>query len=643
MEKKHSTPTVEELNQQAMLYMQKGLSSHAEELLKEAEKLAPEDFSTLSKLGCLYCEIGKLAEAELYLRRVVKTNPESEMALNNLGHLMMLMGKPEEAERLFQTACSKTPQSVLSLYNLATAQLKLEQWDKANQQLTKVLKLEPGNKDAIRGLGLVKVGKKDPAAATHFFLKAIHLNPTDMDAWYDLGTAYMDLESWEEAEKSFMETLKQDPAHKDAAINLSQVLMEQQDFEEARSIIEAIIRLHPQDWRCWFNSGLYFYQTFRFQEAVNAFEKALERDNTHWECFNALGITLHETGDFTKAQRILRKALELNPSAADAHWNLSLTLLSKGYFAEGWKEYEWRWKRDSFPTKQPETTTPRWNGECGSVCLYTEQGFGDNIQFARFIPYAKQLAKGTVAIVAEKPLTRLFDKVKGLDKIKAKEGDWQKVINSFEYQLPLMSLPMVLNLEYSEGKIHAPYLKSDQALNAHWEKDLPDNHACKVGVVWEGNLENQKGLKRSIQTSIFLEWLDNLNGIDTFYCLQPERSGQDIILPSGKTVKTFPRRPTNFAETAGFMEHMDIVISVDTANAHLAGALGKDLYLLLCAMPDWRWLNGDSPKLWYPHSKIYRQLTPGDWESPLQLLQKDLQTRLADSKARLNRKKHTGH
>ena len=631
MEKKPPNPLVEELNQQAMYSLHKGLVSHAEELLRNALNASPEDFSTLSNLGCLYCENGQPAAAEPYLRRAVRTSPENELALNNLGHVLMLLNNASEAETLFQEACTKDPNSSLSRYNLATAQLKQERWEEANQQLSQVLASEPENAEATRGLGLVKMGQKQPDLAKAFFLKAIQLNPAYTEAWYDLGTAYMDLELWEEAQDALMRVLQSTPAHKDAGINLAQVLLAKNQLAESKGIMDELIRIHPEDWRCWFNLGQYLYKTFHFQEAVEAFETALDRDNTHWECFNALGITLHETGDFDKAQTTLRKALELCPSAADAHWNLSLTLLSKGSFSDGWKEYEWRWKRDSFPTKLPPTQTPRWNGERGSLCLYTEQGFGDNIQFVRFLQHAKKLCQGKVLLVAEGPLTRLFQDVKGVDEVIPKESGWQKVLATVDYQLPLMSLPFILKNDLLDHTFHTPYLKPNQSDREQWEGDFPKNNALKVGVTWEGNLQNQKGLKRSIPTDLFLEWLDNLNGIDTFYCLQPERSGKEIILKSGKTVKTFPKKPVNFAETAGFMEHMDIVISIDTANAHLAGALGKDLYLLLCAMPDWRWLNGNSPQLWYPNLKIYKQSTPGNWDSPLQLLQKGLEERLVSS------------
>ena len=623
------------LNQQGLDLFKAGAIEKAEVLLKESLETFPDQPDIIAKrIECLI-HLGHLSEGELLTREQLQLNPLNETLLNYLGHLLMLQQKVPEAAKVFTQSTIQENSQPLSFYNLATAELELKNWDAAKQALEKVLKFAPQHVDAIRGMGLVHLGKNQPAKAKDFLLKATKLNPHDSESWYDLGNVNMDLDLWKDAKVAFQNCLKENPQHLKGAINLAQVLIHLDSFEEAKSLVNTLLKISPNEWRNWFNLGQLYYKTGHFSQAIQSFEKALCIEPNHWEIYNALGISWHETRDFQTAQKILQKAIEINPNAADAHWNYALTTLSLGNFSKGWESYEWRWKRKSFPTKSPQTGCKKWGGEKGRLCLYTEQGYGDNIQFYRFIKEAKSQCQNQVILFADEALCELFSSGKEVE-VRPKKENWENELANFDYHLPLLSLPKVLGQHPSVYGKKIPYIYIRESSIKEWE-DHFEEIACnkmKVGLAWQGNPNNKPGLKRSIPEEIFLKWLDCLPSNFTYFSLQPEDSGLIKNTPSGRVIHTFQKKPKNFAETAAFVEHMDFVISVDTAIAHLTGAIGKQLYLLLYKTPDWRWINGDKKDLWYPGAQILRQSVAADWLSPLSELKYTLSSMNSENKER---------
>ena len=614
-----------DLNRQGLQYFSKGAFEKALRVFERSLEVSPDQSEIVGKqIECLI-QLDQILEAEEITRKELTRSPHNEIMLNYLGHILMLQDKTKEAAESFQEAVSSAGINPLSHYNLATAELKLQNWDNAEQALSKVLDFDPKNIDAIRGMGLVNSEKGNFLLARKFLLQATNLNPQHADSWYDLGNACMDLELWEDAKIAFQQSLKHKTQNPNAAINLAQVLIQLDEHENAEALTRNLIKIYPSRWRSWFNLGQYQYKVGRFKDAAKSFGKGLEIENEQWELYNALAISLHELGNFEEAESLLRKAIRLNPEAADAHWNYSLTLLSSGNFAQGWAAYEWRWKRSSFPTKPPKTTCPKWHGEEGALCLYTEQGFGDNIQFLRFIKDAKLQCKNKVVLYAESPLCRLFRSSTDIE-VREKSKNWDSDLTEFSYQSPLLSLPYILKIPSEKYGITLPYIKSHKEDGLKWpnQHSRNDKEWLKVGLAWQGNQQNKPGLKRSIPEKVFFDWLDKLPDSFEYFSLQPENTGLTIETPNRRAIHTFQRKPKDFADTADFLESMDIIISVDTAIAHLTGAMSKKLYLLLYATPDWRWINGDQPDLWYSGITIYRQEFPGDWSAPLTKLQTTL-------------------
>jgi Flp pilus assembly protein TadD len=615
--------STQELFGQAMAHCQAGDIASAEPILLEVLASDPTHFQAICNLGVILCQKGDARGAEHLFNEALKLSPCHEQTLNNLGHSLMLQSKASEANIVFKEATRLYPDSGTGFHNLASAALSLQNWEQAKVALQKVLALSPGDAAALRGLGLAYAGEGSQELAEKSFREAVESEPGNPENWYGLGNTYLDRRQFVEAKACFSKVMELVPRHKDAATNLAQTLLGLEEYEVARPFLESLVLEYPGEWRNWISLGQILCAKLDLPRAIEAFEKAVQLAPGQWECWNSLGVAYNETGNFQKATELLEKALELEPQAADAHWNLSLTLLCRGDFERGWQEYHWRWRRESFTSRWPKTSSKKWKGEEGDLCLHTEQGYGDNIQFIRLARLARQACKGKVKVFSESPLVRLFSDIKGVDEASPKCEGWEKELDEFAYHLPLMDLPLVLGGKAMDPVGQGPYIQPDGHETREWEQCLGAHlpKGIRAGIVWEANPNNKKGTKRSIPESVVYPWLARFGDHCSFLCLQPERAGEDLRQENVKNLFFLPRPPKDFMETAAILSSLDFVITVDTAISHLSGACGIETYLLLYATPCWRWLNGDSPDLWYPGMEIFKQGKIGDWSHPLSMLE----------------------
>jgi hypothetical protein len=302
-----------------------------------------------------------------------------------------------------------------------------------------------------------------------------------------------------------------------------------------------------------------------------------------------------------------------DPDSATAHWNRALTWLQAGNYERGWPEYEWRWRRKR--SRPREFARPRWEGgPLGgrTVLLRCEQGLGDAIQFVRYAPLVRERG-GPVVLECPRRLLSLFSRCEGIDRLVA-EGD---PLPAFDVQAPLMSLPALLGTTLATVPARVPYLSADPALVEQWGARVAPLPGFRVGITWQGNPRHKWDAHRSIRLASFAS-LARLEGIH-LVSLQREHGTEQLRSLAGRfSVTDLAREPAaspgDFAETAALLEHLDLVVTVDTATAHLAGALGVPVWVALSTISDWRWLldRDDSP--WYPTMRLFRQRRQGDWD-----------------------------
>jgi Tfp pilus assembly protein PilF len=433
-----------------------------------------------------------------------------------------------------------------------------------------------------------------------------------------------------EAEVGYRRVLAAQPDHADA-LHLLGIIAHQmrRDHNLALELIDKALALNPNSADAVNNRGNALQELKRYDEALASYDKALALKPDHAEAFNNRGHALLALNRIDEALANYREALRLRPDVPLAHTELAYALLSAGRFEEGWEEHEWRWKTKQMSGEARDFPAPLWCGEAIGdrvILLHAEQGFGDTLQFCRYVPRIAAGARTVLEVQA--PLARLLSRLPGIMAIVAR-GDR---LPPFDLHCPLLSLPRAVGTTLDSIPAATPYLAADPARAAGWRRRLAGLDGLRVGLVWAGGQRMKwQHLAIDRRRSIALDTLAPLgetSGV-SFISLQKDGpAAQAANPPHGMALHDFSADLHDFEDTAALIDGLDLVISVDTAVAHLAGALGKPVWLLNRFDTCWRWLldRDDSP--WYPQLRQFRQPSPGDWNSVISAV-KDALQRLA--------------
>ena len=389
------------------------------------------------------------------------------------------------------------------------------------------------------------------------------------------------------------------------------MLNDKGQYDEAIAAHRRSIAINPKSHVPFFNLGNALKDKGQTDEAIAAYRQALGLRPNYPEAHFNVGTSFGDKGQTAEAIAAYRQAIALDPNYAAAHWNLALMLLARGEFQEGFKEHQWRWECKGLPRRR-NFAQPQWDGSplAGrTILLHAEQGFGDTLQFIRYAPLVA--ARGATVIVGSVPeLHRLLQGTPGVSRWLA-SGE---TLPPFDVHCPLMSLPHARSARrWKTIPQSVPYLHADAGLSAWWrnESGRHDSNRFKVGLSWAGNPTHVNDRNRSLSLAA-LGPLAQVQGV-SFYSLQKGDSARQPR-PSGLELIDRTEDLKDFADTAALVANLDLVISVDSAVAHLAGAMGKPVWTLLPFTADWRWLleREDSP--WYPTMRLFRQAARGDWE-----------------------------
>jgi Flp pilus assembly protein TadD len=417
--------------------------------------------------------------------------------------------------------------------------------------------------------------------------------------------------------------------------HLGNAMSEKKDFHGAVDAYGQALRLVPDCYVSHDGLGAALRETGQFDEALQSHRRSLALNPNNVIAHLNLGITLGKKGLLQEAIDSYRRAIAIAPNTCDAHWNLSQLLLLLGDYEHGWREYEWRWQRKNFPTMWRALPQPRWTGEelAGKTLLvHTEQGYGDAIQFVRYVPMLA--ARGArVVLLCQPRMARLLQSVDGMHQI-VPGIESPADLPPFDFHCPMMSLPHLFGARLVSVPADTPYLTADPYLMQHWSSKVngatrglkigPDKaNAPKVGLVWAGNPEHINDAHRSTT----LEQLAPLAGAGaTFYSLQKgPAASQATSPPRSMQLIDLTEELQDFADTAALLSNLDLVITVDTAVAHVAGALGKPVWVLIAkGEQDWRWMLDREDTPWYPTMRLFRQSVPGQWGQVVQRVSRAL-------------------
>jgi hypothetical protein len=408
-------------------------------------------------------------------------------------------------------------------------------------------------------------------------------------------------------------------------VNQASERFDQQQLDEAANLAEHALRLNPSAAGAHQILGMVTLERDRPREAMPFLERALALRPDLPLSYNALGRCYTLLGDLDRGLACLDTALFLQPSFPMAHFNRSLVWLKQGRFKEGWNEYEWRWTCGLVP--RPEIPCPRWAGtrlDGRAILVHTEQGFGDTLLFLRLLPLLRQRVRRLV-LACPKQLQPLLRPLPYVD-------EWFPIdepgLITFELYTPLLSLPGLLGIEEATIPQTVPYISPDPARVARWGEQLKGVPGLKVGLCWQGSPTLKTDSLRSIPLAQFAP-LAAVPGV-TLFSLQKGAGVEQIAALRGRVpVHELPGLDTDgaFVDTAAVLQHLDLVITIDTAIAHVAGALARPVWMLLSTGSDWRWLTGRRDTPWYPTMRLFRQKVLGDWSTVFAEVVEELRSR----------------
>ena len=515
----------------------------------------------------------------------------------------------------------------------------------------KVLKKHSRNFDALHNLGLLYFENEVFEESEKFFLKAITVKSDDATAYFNLGRALQGLNKHERAEKSYKIACKYKLNYFDAIVNRTNSLLALERFDEALSESQTAISINPQSFIPYFNKGVSLYKLKLFDDALAIFNeviktipiqygmqlsdvnncigltlmaldrtilslyffnKAISFNSENVEAYYNLGNAYSQLGQFEEALSNYEISLTLKKDFIEVFWHRSLIYLLQGNLEAGFREYEWR-KHKKEPIGHRWFPKPLWLGSEDltdkTILIHAEQGLGDTLQFCRYLTsFANQNVK--VIFAPQQPLRKLLSTMVGEPMIVDRDNPNVE----FDYHCPLLSLPRAFGtvLETIPGR--TPYLAAEPELIEKWAVEI-GGHGFKIGVCWQGSVSDiDKG--RSFPVAQ-LERLSNIPGIRLINLHRGEGLSQLSNLPSGMKLEVFEDfdcGPDAFLDTAAIMNCCDLIITSDTAVAHLAGALGLKTWIALKKVPDWRWLLERSDSPWYPSARLFRQRMPGEWD-----------------------------
>lgn len=478
--------------------------------------------------------------------------------------------------------------------------------------LKQALELNPRESEGFFLLGNILLQQKKHAEAETVYRRCLEWKPDHALALGNLGFACNELERLDDARSCYERALKLRPDLAEVHHNLGNVLREQGHLAESLISYQKALQFRPEYAKAFINRGIALIALGRIDEAVRDLERGEQLKPDLADAHASLGAAYSIQQRFDAALAHYDKATALQPDHAETRWNQSLIWLLRGDYARGWPAYEWRWKCKR-TTPLPTITKPRWDGaplDGRTILLYGEQGLGDTIQFARYAALCKARG-GRVLVQCQNALLRLLSQTPGIDGLVG----WGATPPPFDVWQPLMSLPAVFGTTVDTIPAEAPYVHPDPDLVAFWRRQLAPARGFRVGIAWQGSPRHAWDRHRSVALDQF-EPLARVPGVQLISLQKGTGSDQlsaDRRVPVLSLGNLVDETSGPFMDTAAILANLDLVITIDTAIAHLAGAMGVPTWVALTYTPDWRWLLGRADSVWYPSLRLFRQPKFGDW------------------------------
>lgn len=605
------------LNILGTLELQRGNANKAALLLARSLGISPAQPTVLRHRALALQSLGRLEDALNCYDKAIALDPGDVETMQKRGQLLLALNRGAEARKAFETIAAALPGRADSHYNLATVLLRLGRAEEALPCFDKAIAIAPDEPNIRINRGTALLTLNRPAEALQDFETALTQVPECAEAYANKGEALRRLKRHDEALAAYDRAVQLAPDDAENRYNRGIVRYDLGRKEQALEDFDAAIARNPRMGAAYNNRGNALIDLDRLDEALASLDRAIALGPQNAEAFTNRGNVLRALNRHKEALLSYDRAIAANPDYAEAYANKSVALLHQGLYAEGWKLYEWRWKCDQphrpilnfSPQTVRQFRQAQWQGEPlngRTLLIHAEQGLGDILQFCRYIPqvYAKG---GHIVVEAPQALLPLLNTLKG-QYVFIGTGETPP---DFDLHCPIMSLPLAFATTLETVPDEVPYLFVDPAKRQEWQKRLGPKTGSRIGVAWSGNPKHTDDRHRSIA----LSQLSPLFELPfEFHAIQKDLRPADAeVLARIPNLRHYGDDLRDFSDTAALIDEMDLVISVDTSAAHLAGALGKPLWLLLTWVSEWRWLIDCTDTPWYPTAELFRQPKRDDW------------------------------
>lgn len=590
-----------------------------------ALRLAPNMPEAYCNRGVALQDLGRYGDALAAVDRALRIRPTYATAQYNRGNILKAMHRFPEADEAYSRALALQPSFPEALLNRGVARLPLNKRMEALGDFNRALSLRPKYVAAHIGRARVYRSLSDIKQAFAAVDTALAIDPEDMDARLTRIEILNAAERFDEALTAADAILAINPQNGAALANRAEALSGLKRYDEALVLADEAVRRLPESAMAHLTRGNVLAQLYRSDEALAELDTARRFGAWGPAYLMTRGMVLNNLDRVDEAGASFEQAITLAPEDAGMRYNRSFFLLQRGRYAEGWPEHEWRTRRRQYGLGDLMELAPRWEGQdlTGKrLLVFCEQGHGDSIQFSRFLPLLAKYGAGQTTLRIQEALRRLYaDNFPDMD-VTFDLG----MRKDFDYQIPLMSLADAFGATLDTMPRNVPYLRANDERVAKWRKRIGTD-GFRIGIAWQGNPKFGADRFRSIALKEFLplasvpgirlislQWVggtSQLQGIGDK--LRIETLGEEVV-----------NNPDGFREVAAVMANLDLLITSDTGPAHLAGALGRPIWVALNQRPDWRWMNEGTTTPWYPTMRLYRQQTMGDWPGVFNAIAGDL-------------------
>jgi tetratricopeptide (TPR) repeat protein len=576
-------------------------------------------------------QAGNFQGAEQIYRQILQIDPHHIDALHLLGMTSNQLGRSEAAIASISEALRLRPDFAEGHNSLGNVFNKLGRFEEAAASYRQAIKHKPDYADAHNNLGVALKMQGKPEESVASYQQALRLKPNYADAHNNLGVAFKELGRLEEAVASFQEAIRFNPNFGHAHSNLASTYRKLGRLEEAVASNKQALRLKHDDAEAHNQLGASLIECGRLAEALIHIHQAIRLRPDYPYAHNNLGIALADLGQLEEAVASYQEAIRLDPDCVEAHGNLAMAWLLMGNFEQGWPEYEWRFRNKDYPL--PRFPQPAWDGSplAGrTILLRTEGGRGDALHFIRYAPLVKDRG-GTVLVECPKSLMPILASCPGIDRLVPESS---RPAESFDLQAPLLSLPALFGTSLATVPAKVPYLFADAKLVEQWRQVLRYSGGFKIGIAWHGNpkLSRQGVGRRNVALAQFAP-LGRMAGVSLFSLQKGPGTEQLAEVSSLFSVidlgSWIDEAGEAFMETAAVIKCLDLIITIDTSIAHLAGALGVPVWVALPFAPEWRWLRDRDDSVWYPTMRLFRQSEPGNWQPVFERMVEEVRKSLA--------------